>query len=83
MKKSILVLAMLVMFSSSATFISDPKGDFTIKYQTMKIEGMNYLVVYSKYSYSSQSTATALQVINVTKDKLEVEKLRAQKKGNW
>ena len=75
MKKSILVLALLVMFSSSATFISGESGNFAIQHQIMKVEDMSYLVIYSKYS-SGGGKATALQVINITKDKLEVEKLR-------
>ena len=77
MKKSILVLALLVMFSSSATFISGESGNFAIQHQIMKVEGMSYLVIYSKYrSHGGGGKATALQVINITKDKLEVEKLR-------
>ena len=82
MKKSILVIAMLVIFTSSATFVRESNGwdNLIISNKILKADGMNYLVIYSKYTNNSSGRATALQVINVTKDKLEVEKLRNELK---
>lgn len=73
---------MLVIFTSSATFVSESSGweSLTINHKILKADGMNYLVVYSKYHNGSSGRATALQVVNVTKDKLEVEKLRNELK---
>lgn len=48
------------------------KANYAWKWETVR--GMQYWVLY-KYS---QSSAGAIYVVNVTKDELEVEKLRAE-----
>lgn len=78
MKKFFIALVVISMLSSF-TFKVENNGDFAIKYEMLKVNDMTYMVVYNKYvNASSSSTSTAVSVVNVTKDILEVEKTRLE-----
>lgn len=78
MKKFFIALVVISMLSSF-TFKVENNGDFAIKYEMLKVNDMTYMVVYNKYvNGSSSSTSTAVSVVNVTKDILEVEKTRLE-----
>ena len=78
MKKFFIAFAALIILSSF-TFKVENNSDFTIKYEMLKVNDMTYMVVYNKYvNASSSSTSTAVSVVNITKDILEVEKTRLE-----
>lgn len=78
MKKFFIALVVISMLSSF-TFKVENNGDFAIKYEMLKVNDMTYMVVYNKYvNASSSSASTAVSVVNVTKDILEVEKTRLE-----
>lgn len=75
--KKILIISLLVLFSSSSIVVEN-NNEFAIKQKVVVVDNMNYLIVYSKYVRSGGSVSTAVSITNVTKDKLEVEKLRLE-----
>lgn len=78
MKKFFIALVVISMLSSF-TFKVENNGYFAIKYEMLKVNDMTYMVVYNKYvNASSSSASTAVSVVNVTKDILEVEKTRLE-----
>lgn len=79
MKKFFIALVLLIGLSS-ATFKVEDDGYFALKNEVLTVDGMKYLVVYSKYTRSSGGVATSMSVVNVTKDRLECEYYRAKMK---
>lgn len=77
MKKFLIALVLLIGLSSS-TFKVEDGGYFAIKSEVMKVNNMSYLVVYNKYTRSSGGVSTGVSVVNVTKDELEVQKLKLE-----
>lgn len=78
MKKFFIALVLLLTLSSFTLKVENG-GDFAIKYEILVVNDMNYLVVYNKYVNASRGSAsTAVSVVNVTKDKLEVEMLKLE-----
>lgn len=77
MKKFFIALVALFMLSSF-TFKVENDGNFSIKNEMLKVNNMTYMVIYNKYTRSSGGVATAVSVVNVTKDLLEVEKLKLE-----
>ena len=72
MKKFFISLVIIIGLSS-ATFKVEDTGYFTLKHEILNMNGMNYLVIYGKYTRSSGGVSTSMSVVNVTKDKLECD----------
>lgn len=77
MKKFFIAFIALFILSSF-TFKVENDGNFAIKNEMLKVNNMTYMVIYNKYTRSSGGVATAVSVVNVTKDLLEVEKLKLE-----
>lgn len=77
MKKFFIVLVVFFMLSSFTVKVEDD-GYFAVKYETTQVSGMSYLIVYNKYIRISGGVSTGVSVVNLTKDKLEVEKLKLE-----
>lgn len=77
MKKFFIVFIALFMLSSF-TFKLENSGHFAIKYEILKVDGMNYMVLYNKWTYSRSGVSTAVAVVNITKDRLEIEKTKLE-----
>ena len=39
---------------------------------------MNYMVLYNKWTYNGTGVSTAVAVVNITKDRLEIEKTKLE-----
>ena len=78
MKKFFIIFIALITLSSF-TFKIENNGYFAIKYEMLKVNDMTYMVVYNKYVNGSiSSTSTAVSVVNITKDRLEIEKTKLE-----
>lgn len=76
--KKIAMLFVLLFVLSSFTLKVENDGYFTIKHEIFNVNGMNYLVLYNKYRNTTNGISTSVAVVNITKDRLEVEKLKLE-----
>lgn len=77
MKKFFIVFISLITLSSF-TFKIENNGYFAIKYDILNVDSMNYMVLYNKWTYNGTGVSTAVAVVNITKDRLEIEKTKLE-----
>jgi len=73
--RKLALVAMIFIFASFTNASAPGSGGVTVDSQVINMDGMTYRVFTGKSSYDNYID---IAVINVTKEKLEIEKLKAE-----